>query len=284
MPRVTVETTMPRVTVIIATYNWSSVLPYSIGSALHQTFRDFELLVIGDGCTDDSERVVMSIDDPRVRWINLERRAGHQYGPNNEGLRQARGELIAYLGHDDLWLPQHLDLAVRAIDDGADLTHSILLTVDPRNEAKLLLPARNGWKAPTSVVHRKAITDRLGGWRDYREVSRPPELYLWTQAAAAGFRLRYLQRVTGVKFPASERRDVYRQRPSHQQSQWLERIRNEPDLEAVELARLVLQTHQPASLARRALRLLGQPWRWSEVLRRRKGGDIRAGQRYKGVE
>ncbi|HYC91914.1 MAG TPA: glycosyltransferase [Thermoanaerobaculia bacterium] len=41
---------MPRVTVIMATYNWSTVLPYSIGSVLAQTFTDFELLVIGDGC------------------------------------------------------------------------------------------------------------------------------------------------------------------------------------------------------------------------------------------
>src|ERR1041384_1641145 len=49
---------MPRVTVIIPPYNWSTVLPYSIGSVLDQTFTDFELLVIGDGCTDDSEAVV----------------------------------------------------------------------------------------------------------------------------------------------------------------------------------------------------------------------------------
>jgi glycosyltransferase involved in cell wall biosynthesis len=57
----------PRVSVIIATYNWSSVLLYSIGSVLGQTMGDFELLVAGDGCTDDSEQVVSSIADPRVR-------------------------------------------------------------------------------------------------------------------------------------------------------------------------------------------------------------------------
>lgn len=45
----------PHVTVIIATYNWSNVLPYAIGSVLGQTMQDFELLVVGDGCTDDSE-------------------------------------------------------------------------------------------------------------------------------------------------------------------------------------------------------------------------------------
>ncbi|HXY92105.1 MAG TPA: glycosyltransferase, partial [Acidimicrobiia bacterium] len=68
----------PRVTVVIATYNWAPVLPYAIGSVLDQTFQDFELLVIGDACTDESEAVVTSIPDPRVRWLNLARNTGHQ--------------------------------------------------------------------------------------------------------------------------------------------------------------------------------------------------------------
>src|SRR4029078_7901504 len=112
-------------TVIMATFNQSQVLPYSIGSVIDQTWTDWELLVIRDGGTDDSGRVVAAIGDPRVRWIDLQPGTGHQYGPNNEGLRQARGEIVAYLGHDDLWLPHHLSLAVHAIDTGADFVHAI---------------------------------------------------------------------------------------------------------------------------------------------------------------
>ena len=52
--------TTPLVTVITATYNWSSVLRYAIQSVLWQTFADLEMLVIGDGCTDDSGEVVSS--------------------------------------------------------------------------------------------------------------------------------------------------------------------------------------------------------------------------------
>jgi glycosyltransferase involved in cell wall biosynthesis len=115
----------PAVTVIIPTYNWSSVLPYSIGSVLRQTFTDFELLVIEDGCTDDSEEVVRRISDPRVKWINLATNTGHQSEPNNEGLRHARGQYIAYLGHDDLWLPHHLSCLVSALERGADLAYGI---------------------------------------------------------------------------------------------------------------------------------------------------------------
>ena len=82
---------MPRVTVVMATYNWATVLPYSIGSVLDQTFTDFELLVIGDGCTDESGEVVAAIGDPRVQWHNLDTNTGHQTGPNNEGIELSAG-------------------------------------------------------------------------------------------------------------------------------------------------------------------------------------------------
>jgi len=85
---------LPLVTVIIPTFNWSTVLPYCVGSVLRQTYQNFEVLVIGDGCTDDSGVVVTAVGDARVRWVNLPANSGHQSGPNNEGLRQARGEFI----------------------------------------------------------------------------------------------------------------------------------------------------------------------------------------------
>jgi len=53
----------PQVTVLLPTYNWSSVLRYAISSVLRQTFTDFELLVIGYGCTDDSAQVAAEAGD-----------------------------------------------------------------------------------------------------------------------------------------------------------------------------------------------------------------------------
>src|SRR4051794_14716616 len=108
----------PGVTVIIPTYNYSAVLPHSIGSALAQTVPPLEVLVVGDHCTDDSAEVVAATGDERVRFINLPARARVQSGPNNEGLAQARGDVIAYLGHDDLWLPAHLAHVLPSIAAG----------------------------------------------------------------------------------------------------------------------------------------------------------------------
>lgn len=249
------STASPRVTVIIPTYNWSSVLPYSIGSVLRQSFTDFELLVIGDGCTDDSEQVVNAIADPRLRWINLPVNNGHQSTANNEGIRQGRGSIIAYLGHDDLWLPHHLEVMVAAIDAGADLAHSMVHIVGP--EGSILPPAgemlgfRPGvWMPPTGVVHRRIATEKIGGWRDYRSISMTPESDLWLRMHRAGFVLQPVSRLTAVKFPASQRKDVYKERPNREQEQWTERILKEKDLEAAELGKLLI-----ASEAQRRYRL-----------------------------
>ncbi|MGZ5432730.1 MAG: glycosyltransferase family 2 protein [Thermoanaerobaculia bacterium] len=270
----------PRVTVLMATYNWSTVLPYSIGSALGQSFTDFELLVIGDGCTDDSEQVVRGMGDPRVQWINIPRH-GHQSGPNNEGIRRARGEYIAYLGHDDLWLPHHLAVLVKALDAGADVAHSTVALVAPdgqRHAGNLL---------PSSTAHRRSMIDAIGDWRDYRELKILPETDLWQRAREAGMRFTFVPRLTGIKIPASSRRGIYRERPSHEQAAWLERIRSEPDLEITELVTMAMREGSLPTVPQRLVRLMVKPWRLPGVVWRRirlkKGTLLRQIQRFKGV-
>ena len=249
-----------RVTVLIPTYNWSSVLPYSIGSVLRQTFRDFELLVVGDGCTDDSERVVASINDPRVRWINLPHNTRHQSGPNNVGLAEARGEIVAYLGHDDLWLPHHLESHVRALDaSGAELAYSLCLLVaaDGSIFPSLPRPRAGAFAPPACMTHRRAVTDALGGWRIYdspeSRANVSPDVELWRRAQAAGRKFTFVQRLTGIKFPAGWRRDIYRTRPSHEQAHWFARIGEEPDLESKLLADFVTNEEVPNAITYRDL-------------------------------
>jgi len=119
------------VSVIIPTYNWSSVLRYAIQSVLNQIYQDFEILVIGDCCTDDSEEVVKSFNDCQIRWHNLPENTGNQSIPNNKGIELSAGKYIAYLGHDDLWHPNHLSYLVPAMED-ADLAHTITEAIGPK--------------------------------------------------------------------------------------------------------------------------------------------------------
>jgi glycosyltransferase involved in cell wall biosynthesis len=235
----------PRVTVIIPTYNWSSVLPYSIGSVLRQTFTDFELLVVGDGCTDGSEAVVQRIGDPRVKWINLPTNTGYQSGPNNEGLRRARGQFIAYLGHDDLWFPHHLSCLVATLEQGADLAYGMTLLVEANGCDTSAAPTDEKYYpgmciVPTSVAHRRSVIDHIGGWRHHHEVDTGPDTELWLRAYTANYRFAFVPRLSSIKFPAQVRRDVYKTRPCHEQAAWSERIQKEKDLESVQLIKIYL--------------------------------------------
>jgi glycosyltransferase involved in cell wall biosynthesis len=289
MPEPSAIAASPRVTVIIPTYNWSSVLPYSISSVLRQSFTDFELLVVGDGCTDDSEQVVTAITDPRLRWINLPVNDGHQSAPNNEGLLQARGSIIAYLGHDDLWLPHHLEVMVAAIDAGADVAYSIVHMIGA--EGKILPPAGEmprfqpgQWMPPTGVAHRRIAAERAGRWGNYRNISLDPETDLWLRMHQAGFAFQSVPRLTAVKFPAIYRKDIYKKRPSHEQQQWTDRILKEKDLEAVEMGKLLIAKRRKLTFRAGVRALLG---RTSSEIRRRlplgRGAMVRWRRQFKGL-
>ena len=227
----------PRVTVVIPTYNYAEALAYSIASVLDQTYRDFELIVVGDGCTDDSERVATSTGDPRVHWLNLPKNTGHQSEPNNEGLRRASGDVVAFLGHDDLWLPNHLEVLIEAFDAGVVAAQTTMLVVSPGVPCRAA--PQPGWSyergafvAPTSLAIRRRQTLEVGGWRDAAETGPLfPESDLLARVYDIAGPPLWIQRLTCVKLAAGERRNVYRTRPTHEQAYWLEQIRaaDEPE-------------------------------------------------------
>ena len=120
------------VSVITATYNRSNVLFYAISSLLRSTFEDWEMIIIGDACTDDTRDVVAGFTDSRIQYYNLTENFGDQSGPNNMGFSLARGEYIAYLNHDDLYFPDHLGTSLELLEkSNADFVLSSALLCHP---------------------------------------------------------------------------------------------------------------------------------------------------------
>ncbi|HBG06016.1 MAG: hypothetical protein A2075_15635 [Geobacteraceae bacterium GWC2_58_44] len=101
------------VSVIIPTWNRSAALKRAVRSALSQSHPPLEVLVCDDGSTDDTGQVLRSIGDSRVVWLPGER-GGRPAIPRNRGLSHSRGEWLAFLDDDDVWLPEKLEMQLLA--------------------------------------------------------------------------------------------------------------------------------------------------------------------------
>jgi len=95
------------VSVIIATYNRSAELKRAIESVLAQTYSDYELIVIDDCSTDDTEDIVGKFEDKRIKYKKLSKNSGGSFVPRCIGLKVATGEYIAILDDDDYWVDRY---------------------------------------------------------------------------------------------------------------------------------------------------------------------------------
>ena len=230
--------TTPAISVVIATYNRSRTLAYAIESVLRQTFTDWELIVVGDACTDDTAEVVARYvaADPRVRFVNLERNWGEQSAPNNIGRSLARAPLIAYLSHDDFWLPHHLKACREAIAaTGADLVLATAANISFEggrvafDSLHVLLQGMgedHRWSpsdldasvvAASCWLIRAEVLDKVGGWRLSRQELAEPSQALLFRLWRRGFRIYTLNDLTLIIIVAGHRLASYlkRESPEH---------------------------------------------------------------------
>ena len=225
------STSRPGVSIVVATYNRSNVLSLAIESARAQTNRDWEMWVVGDACTDDTEEIVRSFADERIRFVNLPENWGEQSRPNNEGVARSRGQYVAYLNHDDLWFPDHLERTVAALERGsASMVFAVVGLVGP-DGATRLMPSWTGRYEPMRVVApasgwllRRETIDRVGPWRSYRESLLAPSQDWLRRARAAGETIEQAPHVTVLAVQSGTRPGSYARRDDHEQRELLRRM------------------------------------------------------------
>ena len=138
----------PFFTVVIPTYNRAELLKEAIQSVFDQTFENFELIVIDDHSTDKTKDVVSSFHDSRIKYI-LNDHAKGGAGTRNAGIFRAKGEWIAFLDDDDIWLPKKLELQYKKIQE-IDCTVGLIYTgyavydFDKKREILVAIPKKDG--------------------------------------------------------------------------------------------------------------------------------------------
>jgi hypothetical protein len=260
----------PRVTVITATYNASALLALSLRSLLAQEFTDFEAWVIGDACTDDSEAVVAAFGDSRLHWVNLSANSGSQAAPNNAGLDRARGDLVAYLGHDDLWFPWHLGELTATLDrTAADLVHGLAAIVDREGPYVAVGPPppgltyRDHFVPPSTWLHRRVVAQDWARWRDPSALGWAVDVDVLRRATAAGARFACAPRLSVLKFPSAFFRAYARRDGVPPEAPWLANLERDP----LALERRVL-TEVALATARHPHQYLGRFETDGQLLRR----------------
>lgn len=158
------------------TYNRAWSIGRAVDSVLHQTFEDFELIVVDDNSTDDTQVLLKKYSDKRIKTIKSDTNLGAS-GTRNIGLKQSTGELVAYLDSDNLWYPSYLEVMCDSINGDVVMAYSgqnlILIGGDKNNQNILGRRTRNEKYDPfkmtkanyidiNCVVHKKSLLDKLG--------------------------------------------------------------------------------------------------------------------------
>ncbi|BAY80861.1 family 2 glycosyl transferase [Calothrix parasitica NIES-267] len=104
---------MPKISVVVPAYNSQSTILETIYSVLQQSFSDFELIVIDDGSTDKTLRLLSTVNDARLKVYSYPN--GGLPAARNRGIVRATGEFISFIDADDLWTPDKLELQLQAL-------------------------------------------------------------------------------------------------------------------------------------------------------------------------
>lgn len=192
---------MPRISVVMASYNHAAFVGDAIRSILNQTFRDLELIVVDDGSMDGTNAVIGAISDPRMTHVALEGNRGAA-----EALRIALarrgGNLVAICNSDDVWEPVKLERQVAALDEMPEVAacFSAVTLIGPAGEALAADRAgvyagvfeqpnrsRFGWMrrlaehgnclCHPSVLIRARIYDALGAYNNH--LRQLPDFDMW---------------------------------------------------------------------------------------------------------
>jgi len=195
----------PKVSVVIPVYNGARYLSVAVESILHQTFTDFELIIIDDGSTDETWTILNNFNDPRLRLVQNEKNIGVSKSAN-KGLALAQGMYIARMDADDISLPERLSRQVDFLETHPEIgvlgTGFKVIDGYGRFSDTHLPPAQDAilrWYlcffcpiAHSTVMMRRQTVEQVGGYSS--EIVLAEDYDLW-QRLSSTTRLSNLQDV-----------------------------------------------------------------------------------------
>ena len=213
----------------MATYNCSHLLKFAIQSVIDGDYPHWEIIVVGDCCTDDTEFCVQSFKDDRLRFVNLTENSGQQAKPNNVGLSLASGEYVTFLNQDDMYFKTHLTDCITYMEDpNTDIVCVPGVQILPALEADLLkgqfdsqvIGAHPGKYSPfvfsvaSSWFVRKSLISKVGLWKTENSLFVTPSQEWLFRASKSGARFYFPDKVGILIIFSSARQNFYHKNTS----------------------------------------------------------------------
>jgi glycosyltransferase involved in cell wall biosynthesis len=189
---------MPTVSVVIPVYNARHVIQETLQSVLAQTWPDYEIIVIDDGSTDGSDKVIEQFAGC-LRYIRQDNRGVAK--ARNHGIAESTGRYVALLDHDDLWHPTKLEKQVTVLEQRptagmvvTDVSHidhagrpmGIIGAGYNPSETFARLFIRGYVPTPSAAMIRRSVLDAVGGFDERFRSAGLDDHELWTRIAAHG--------------------------------------------------------------------------------------------------
>jgi glycosyltransferase involved in cell wall biosynthesis len=199
------NTFRPLVSVIIPAYNVENYLAQTIHSILQQTYQSFEIIIVNDGSTDNTLALSQKLAESDVRIKVISQTNSKQGKTRNTGVLAAKGEVIAFLDGDDIWLPNKLEIQLANLEkhkvdlvfsDGFiclnnDLSlreHTFQITEKIFDQSDLELFYRQNQVPTSTVICTKIAFENAGCFDEELEVQNCEDYLLWTRMLNKGAR------------------------------------------------------------------------------------------------
>jgi teichuronic acid biosynthesis glycosyltransferase TuaG len=202
----------PLFSVIIPAYNAENFIQEALDSVKNQTFLDYEIVIVDDGSKDSTPRQVMSWAEKNLQLkLTLLRQENKGIGgARNSGVREARGQYIAFLDADDIWMERKLDIVAQCLARSPDIDlicHDEWLYENGRNKHRFiygpyvaykdLLFKKNCISTSATVVRREKILE-VGLFSEDLRFNGVEDYDFWLRLAKSGARIEYLHEILGA--------------------------------------------------------------------------------------
>jgi glycosyltransferase involved in cell wall biosynthesis len=198
---------LPLVSVVIPNYNHGRYLSRALKSVLDQTYTNWEVIIIDNHSTDNTDEVIADFIDSRIICLKIHN-GGAIAASRNAGIMAANGMWIAFLDSDDYWNPDKLSICLKRLSLGVDLVcHGLRLFGNKKERNRLygpierasfnsLLYKGNCIATSATVVRREAIL-LVGGFNEDQSFITAEDYHLWLKLSKIGVKIEFIDQVLG---------------------------------------------------------------------------------------